>query len=95
MFGAFIVLSVFPVGWHRKYQGEQVSVKGHLCMGDVKNLVMADRVLIIYWVAVLSLSVSLSLSKNINPSNMSGAWGSIVVKALRYYLDSLGIDSWW
>jgi hypothetical protein len=26
---------------------------------------------------------------------MSGAWGSIVVKALRYYLDSLGIDSWW
>jgi hypothetical protein len=58
MFGAFIVLSVFPFGWHRKYQGEQVSVKGQLCVGDVKNLVMADCVLIIYWVAALSLSLS-------------------------------------
>jgi hypothetical protein len=24
-----------------------------------------------------------------------GAWGGVVVKALRYWLDSLGIDSWW
>jgi hypothetical protein len=48
MFGAFIVLSVFPIGWHRKYQGEQVLVKGQLYMGDVKNLVMAYHVLIVY-----------------------------------------------
>jgi hypothetical protein len=26
MFGAFIVLSVFPIGWRRKYQEEQVLV---------------------------------------------------------------------
>ena len=26
---------------------------------------------------------------------MTGAWGGVVVKALRYYSDGLGIDSQW
>ena len=26
---------------------------------------------------------------------MKGAWGSVVVKALRYYSDGLGIESQW
>jgi len=68
MFGAFIVLSVFPIGWRRKYQGEQVLVKGQLYMGDVKNLVMADHVLIVYWVALLSVSLSVSVSLSLSLS---------------------------
>jgi len=37
-------------------------------MGDVKNLVMADHVLIVYWVALLSVSLSVSVSLSLSLS---------------------------